>query len=142
MSLDAAGENKGVLLRKQSVPHWKKRNQICDNQTGDEFGADREHSPMSLWRWAGVPVLAVPVLWGCGDPQSCTDASHRGGAHRAADVQSMLMMLLWQITRCFEMMVMFSLPVSVFFLRLSWPADVGKGPKVPCVLGGRLQRLN
>lgn len=76
MSLDAADENKGVLLRKQSVPRWKEQNQIYDNQTGDGFrGRQRARSRVSVDMGWLAPMLALPVLWlGLRGPQSCTGA--------------------------------------------------------------------
>lgn len=140
-SLDVADENKGVLLRKQSVPHWKKWNQICNNQSGGDW--DRECSPVALWTRAGCQRWLEPGLWGspsCTGASQCTQSSTY--PNHADDV-------FVADTWCFEMMVMFSLPLSVFFLSLSlwllsrnWPADMGKGPEVPCALWGRLQRLN
>lgn len=118
MYLNAADENKGVLLRKQSVPHWKKWNQVCDNQTGDEFrGRQRAWSCVSVdtgWLASASCSHAVarptrsPVLYRCISQRQCTQSStypkHADDA--VAD------------TQCFEM-TMFSLPVLVFFLNLS-----------------------
>jgi len=65
MPLDAADENKGVLLRKQSVPHWKKCNQICDSQSGGELGGRQR-------AWSHVSVDM-----GCFASASCSRAIAR-----------------------------------------------------------------